>query len=239
MQINAYSFILAALVALASAASGPNAFNVPPQGYLLHAGQAQTFTWDNLQGSTVTLMLREGPDGNLNQGTVLASGLQNTGTYTWSVPANTVEGNAYTIEIIDEQDPTQTNFTPQFDILSNVLASSSQAPASTAAPSTSFAAPASTAPPTTSLPASTAVASTSSTSASMSMSSSVTASGMSTMASSMSTSGSASGSSTQASSASSTNPAPSTVALGAAGRSVVLSAGTGVLAVAVALVGMF
>ncbi|MCJ1295381.1 SMP-30 gluconolaconase LRE domain protein [Xylographa carneopallida] len=114
------TLFVSTLAALASCQSGPNAFDIPPAGdYLLNAGQPTTFTWTNLSGSTVTLTLRDGPNGNLNAGSVIVANLPNTGTYTYTPPTNIVAGNSYTIEITNDQDPAQTNYTPQFDIISN------------------------------------------------------------------------------------------------------------------------
>jgi hypothetical protein len=71
MRFN-FGLILSSLaLALAQDASGPNAFNVPTTGYLLHAGQPTTFTWGNIKGDTVTLSLRDGPNGDLNKGTTI------------------------------------------------------------------------------------------------------------------------------------------------------------------------
>ena len=66
------TLFVSTLAALASCQSGPNAFDIPPAGdYLLNAGQPTTFTWSNLSGSTVTLTLRDGPNGDLNAGSVI------------------------------------------------------------------------------------------------------------------------------------------------------------------------
>ncbi|MCJ1378413.1 SMP-30 gluconolaconase LRE domain protein [Xylographa soralifera] len=114
------TLFVSTLVALASCQSGPNAFDIPPAGdYLLNAGQPTTFTWSNLSGSTITLTLRDGPNGDLDAGTVIVANLPNTGTYTYTPPTSIVAGNTYTIEISNDQDPSQTNFTPQFDIISS------------------------------------------------------------------------------------------------------------------------
>ena len=218
------TILLSALAALVSAA-GPNSFQVPPEGYLLHAGQSQTFTWNNLQGSTVTLKLRQGASGNLDDGTVLASGLQNTGSYTWNVPGDIVQGNSYTIEIIDEQDTSVTNYTPTFNVLSNVLASSSPAGPSSVPATTSVAAPTSSAAP-----------ATSSSAAASSSSAASTASAASTMSTAASASGSSASVSSNPSSTGSAGPAVSTAA--AAGR-VAAGAGAGLLAVGAAFAAAF
>jgi len=108
-----------ALLAIVSsqATQHNNAFSVPVSGtYLLHAGQPTTFTWTALAGSTVTLKLRDGDRSDLSEGVVLTSNLPNKGSYTYNVPSNIVEGANYAIEIINNDDPTDVNYTPQFVI---------------------------------------------------------------------------------------------------------------------------
>ena len=70
-----FALVLSTFAALVAAQSNDksNAFDIPPAGFLLHAGQPQTFTWHNKAGNTVTLTLRNGPNGNLNKGTVIKS----------------------------------------------------------------------------------------------------------------------------------------------------------------------
>ncbi|MCJ1254455.1 hypothetical protein MMC24_002270 [Lignoscripta atroalba] len=117
------AFVAAALASLATAQSaGPNPFNIPTPGYLLQAGEPTEFTWEPTTDGTVTLQLRTGPNGDLNPGTIIVANIPNDGRYTYTPPSDTVEDNSYTIEIIDDSDPTQTNFTPQFIILSPVKA---------------------------------------------------------------------------------------------------------------------
>lgn len=134
-----------ALVTLVSAQVGPNAFNIPLGGYFLKAGEPTTFTWSNQQGSTVTLRLRDGANGALNEGTLLQGmyrwprrlisspiyltrhtdsldHLPNTGSYTYTPDPNVVEGATYTLEITNDQNPNQVNYTPQFVISSPVKA---------------------------------------------------------------------------------------------------------------------
>jgi len=132
------TLLASALVALVSAQAtkGNNAFAVPAGGYLLHAGQPTTFTWTKLSGSTVTIKLRKGDRSDLDSGVTLTSDLPNTGSYTFNVPASTPEDVDYALEIINNDDPTDINYTGQFDILSsvkNVPTVSSSGAASTAA----------------------------------------------------------------------------------------------------------
>jgi hypothetical protein len=71
MRFSVLLFSAFSAYAVAQSASGPNAFNVPPGGYQLTAGQPVTLTWSNIQGSTVTLQLRSGSPGALDAGTVI------------------------------------------------------------------------------------------------------------------------------------------------------------------------
>lgn len=62
---------LLALFASLASAQGPNAFNSQDlTGFA--AGKTTTLKWSNLQGGTVTIMLRQGPAGSLGQGTTIA-----------------------------------------------------------------------------------------------------------------------------------------------------------------------
>jgi hypothetical protein len=69
-----FSFVpVLALLASLAAAQGPNAFNIPSGGFTgFAAGKSSTLQWSNPQGSTVTLMLRQGSSTNLGSGTTIA-----------------------------------------------------------------------------------------------------------------------------------------------------------------------
>jgi len=109
---------------LAQTSTGANAFTLDP-GFSASAGSPVTLTWGPTTGGTVTLVLRSGASNNLDAGATIASGIQNTGSYTWQVPASVTRGSDYTIEIIDDQDPTKTNYSAYFVIEStNTVASS-------------------------------------------------------------------------------------------------------------------
>jgi len=137
-----------AAFAAAQTASNANAFNIPPSGnYLVHAGATTQLTWSNKQGSTVTLKLRKGSNGDLQDVSTIASHIPNTGSFSWSVPAGTAEGSTYAIEIINDDSPQQVNYTPQFPLLSNTKAGASSAASGSAASSGSpTSAPASSSP---------------------------------------------------------------------------------------------
>ena len=65
------TLLVSALAALVVAQESPNAFEIPPEGYSLNAGEPYTFNWGNREGETVTLTLRTGASGDLDEGTVI------------------------------------------------------------------------------------------------------------------------------------------------------------------------
>ncbi|KAK7542725.1 uncharacterized protein J3D65DRAFT_600443 [Phyllosticta citribraziliensis] len=66
-----------------------------------------------------------------------AANIPNDGSYTWSVPTDVVRGTDYTIQIVNDENTSQTNYYPYFTIQStNVVAVSSSAASSAAASST-------------------------------------------------------------------------------------------------------
>ncbi|KAK4507921.1 hypothetical protein PRZ48_001656 [Zasmidium cellare] len=203
------SFLVALVSApfLAFAQDKPNPFNNPSGGYQVTAGQPLTLSWKPTTEGTVSLSLRMGNSGDLSQGTTFASNIPNSGSYTWQVPADTVRGSSYTIEIQSDSNPDETNYTPPFILEStnNAAPSSSGSSASTAAStvtpsSTRSSASASSDSATTSSPAST-------TGSSSASSSSASATDSSSSGSSSTATSSGSSSSASESSASSTNNA--------------------------------
>ncbi|MCJ1448998.1 MAG: hypothetical protein MMC23_009517 [Stictis urceolatum] len=197
----ARAFVAAIFAAIAVAQGDkPNAFNVPTPYYSLTAGKSQTFTWHNIQGNTVTIKLRSGANGNLDQGQTIANSIHNDGSFTWSVPSNTVEGADYTLEIINDDDASEVNYTGQFVISSPVkaVASSSAAASSSASVASSSASASESASSASASASASASSSSASASASASASSSASAS-----ASSASVSASASASSASKSSSAS------------------------------------
>jgi len=58
--------------ALASLASAQNAFNIPEGGLSMTVGVPTTLSWAPTTQGTVSLLLRSGPDVNLNPGIVIA-----------------------------------------------------------------------------------------------------------------------------------------------------------------------
>ncbi|KAB2572564.1 GPI anchored cell wall protein [Lasiodiplodia theobromae] len=122
MKYTITSLAIAGFAALASAAE--NAFIVPTSGFAPVAGQDIQLQWDATAGKTVTLVLRSGASNDLKEGSPIAEKIDNTGSYTWSVPKDTVRGSDYTIEIINDDDPTETNYYPYFVLESTVTVAS-------------------------------------------------------------------------------------------------------------------
>ncbi|KAK3113312.1 hypothetical protein LTR53_009529 [Teratosphaeriaceae sp. CCFEE 6253] len=105
-------------------AQSPNPPNVPV-GFAVTAGQSIDLSWKPTTQGTVTLVLRSGASSDLNVGSVIVSSIDNSGSYTWTPDSTITRGSDYTIEIVDDSDPTQTNFYPYFVINSdNTVASS-------------------------------------------------------------------------------------------------------------------
>ncbi|KAG9827376.1 hypothetical protein KCU98_g19171, partial [Aureobasidium melanogenum] len=89
------------------------------------AGKTFDIKWNPTTGGTVSLILRSGANNNLTPGVYVAQGISNSGSYSWSVPDDITRGSDYALEIVDDQDTSKTNYTPQFVIDStNTVASS-------------------------------------------------------------------------------------------------------------------
>ncbi|KAJ5612638.1 cell wall protein [Penicillium lagena] len=160
----------ALFAALATAQSSDNSFNNPAGGYKFTAGQTTTLTWEADTPGTVSLLLQQaGGVTTAESGMAIASNIANSGTYSWSVPADLVAGQEYTIEIIDDANENDYNFLPIFTVAGATGAASTTAASSSSAP--------------TSTSASASTTSTSSSTASTSATTQTTMSTMSTMSS--------------------------------------------------------
>ncbi|KAF6236576.1 hypothetical protein HO173_005357 [Letharia columbiana] len=108
--------LIACLLAAVAAQSGPTS-NPPTTlpGFTVTAGTSSTFTWTPTTSGTVTLTLRNGPTSDLNKGIVLASGIANSGSYTFTVPAGTASG-AYTIEISSDSNASDANYSDDITV---------------------------------------------------------------------------------------------------------------------------
>ncbi|KAK4893137.1 hypothetical protein LTR27_008477 [Elasticomyces elasticus] len=123
------SFILLlAAPFLAYAQGSANPFNVPNGGYSVTAGSPTDLTWNPTTSGTVTLILRSGPSSNLIAGTVIASSIDNSGSYTWTPETSITRGSDYTVQIVSDDDSSQTNFTPYFVLDSDTVVAYSTNP---------------------------------------------------------------------------------------------------------------
>lgn len=193
---------LSALAAVA-VADKPNPFNIPNQGYTFTVGEPTTLSWSPNTEGTVTLKLLTGAVTNPKDGTTIASSIPNSGSYQWTPPSDIAAEPDYTIEIINDSDPSQYNFLPRFVIAG---ATGTQSVASATGTSTTSAA--TTASPTTL----TTKASTTSPTSAASTTSGTTSPASSTTSGASTTTGSASTSaaaSTTSGAAASTSAAPS------------------------------
>ncbi|RMZ84873.1 hypothetical protein DV738_g252, partial [Chaetothyriales sp. CBS 135597] len=115
-------FFTTALALFASAALAQlnNAINVPEGQSTLDvtAGQPVTITWSNPSDGTVTIKLQQSdsditPDSGIVLSTNTPASAQ---TFTFTVNPEQVNSYQYTIEIIDNNDPNNYNFSPNFGI---------------------------------------------------------------------------------------------------------------------------
>ncbi|KAI7189217.1 hypothetical protein D0869_06831 [Hortaea werneckii] len=136
----AITLLSAPLLALAQ-----NKFKIPEAGLSATGGQPVDLQWDPTTDGTVTLVLRSGSSNNLNEGTVIARSIDNDGSYTWTPDNSITRGSDYTVEIVSDDDPSVTNYTPYFvlDTDTTVAKSTSEVSlgATSAAPDLSTASP--------------------------------------------------------------------------------------------------
>ncbi|KAK3713515.1 hypothetical protein LTR37_008473 [Vermiconidia calcicola] len=110
-----YTSVLALLSApLLALAQQANPFNIPPEGIAAEGGEPLTLEWEPTTSGTVSLILRSGASNNLNEGTMIASSISNSGSFTWTPSNELTRGSDYAIQIIDDSDPAQSNYTPYF-----------------------------------------------------------------------------------------------------------------------------
>ncbi|KAE8141440.1 Ser-Thr-rich glycosyl-phosphatidyl-inositol-anchored membrane family-domain-containing protein [Aspergillus pseudotamarii] len=98
---------LSALASLAAAATGANPFNIPSEGYSFETGEPTTLTWEPTTSGTVTLKLQWGAVMTANSGTTIAKNIANSGSFTWTPPANLAAKPDYTIEIFNDDDTSE------------------------------------------------------------------------------------------------------------------------------------
>ncbi|KAI5302001.1 hypothetical protein KEM56_001145 [Ascosphaera pollenicola] len=93
-----------------------NAFNVPKGGFTFRPGEYTTLTWNPSTHGTVTLKLQDFSDKDTvtpGDGFTLAESIPNGGSYKVQIPRG-LESGTYAIEILDDQDSNNVNFTPKW-----------------------------------------------------------------------------------------------------------------------------
>ncbi|EER28615.1 hypothetical protein D8B26_001114 [Coccidioides posadasii str. Silveira] len=104
------------VLAAVAAAARENPFNNPSGGYRFAANMPTTLSWEPTTDGTVTLKLQKAGNITPSSGITIAANIPNSGSYVFVPSASLGPGSDYTIEIIDDNDPDNINFTPQFSI---------------------------------------------------------------------------------------------------------------------------
>ncbi|CAG8904062.1 unnamed protein product [Penicillium egyptiacum] len=208
------SFAVAAMAAVASANSKANPFSIPTEGYTFKVGEPTALTWQPTTGGTVSLILQWGAVMTGNSGTVIASSIENDGSYTWNVPAKLAAQPDYTIRIVSDEDINDYNYIGRFTVEGSTVSVTSSSASSTSA--------------STSTESSTSATSTTTSEKSTSTSSESTTSSATTMATASSTVASTSASATETSESSSTAEPTSTSASSSASQSAVPTTNAGI-----------
>ncbi|OGM40215.1 GPI anchored protein [Aspergillus bombycis] len=129
---------LSAMASLAAAATGgANPFNIPSEGYSFETGEPTTLSWKPTTSGTVSLKLQWGAVMTANTGTTIAKNIANSGSYTWTPPANLAAQPDYTIEIFNDDDTSEVNYLPRFTVAGATAAASTTASSTTTAETTS------------------------------------------------------------------------------------------------------
>ena len=116
-QVTASTASSTVTAATATPAAGrPNPFVIPPEGLGFKAGQAATVKWQPTTKGTVTIVLRSGNGADLEAGLPVAKNVANSGSFSWTPDESITAGTDYALEIIDDANPANTNYTPFFTI---------------------------------------------------------------------------------------------------------------------------
>ncbi|CAF9909356.1 MAG: hypothetical protein ALECFALPRED_005528 [Alectoria fallacina] len=115
MRFSPLSIVACLFTAVAAQTGSTSNPPTTPPDFTVTAGISSTFTWTPTTSGTVTLTLRSGPASDLDKGTVLASGIANSGSCTFTVPAGTASG-AYTIEISSDSDAKDANYSDNITV---------------------------------------------------------------------------------------------------------------------------
>ncbi|CUS12643.1 unnamed protein product [Tuber aestivum] len=133
-------FFTSSLLAIATLAgsvfAAGNPISKPDGSAPLVAGESVTITWTPTTPGPITLIFRQGPPTDLKDVSVIVSGADNSGSYTWTVPKGTASGDNYAIQIVDDKTKDD-NYTPPLPVKSEVAPSSSSSSSSATSSSTS------------------------------------------------------------------------------------------------------
>ncbi|KXG47568.1 Cell wall beta-glucan synthesis [Penicillium griseofulvum] len=121
------SLAVAAMAAVAVADSKANPFNIPTDGYTFKTGEPTALTWDPTTKGTVSLILQWGAVMTGNSGTVIASNIDNSGSYTWDVPSSLAAQPDYTIKIVSDDDSDDYNYIGRFTVEGSTVSVTSSA----------------------------------------------------------------------------------------------------------------
>ncbi|KAA8642228.1 hypothetical protein EYZ11_009011 [Aspergillus tanneri] len=127
---------LSVFATLAAAAEKANPFNIPPSGYSFTAGEATTLNWEPTTSGTVTLRLQWGAVLTPNSGVAIAQSIPNSGSFTWTPPANLAAQPDYTVEIVSDDDNGAVNYLPRFTVSGATGSETTKSDATTTAPKT-------------------------------------------------------------------------------------------------------
>lgn len=143
MYINPTTLLALLATPLLTLAQNANPFSIPSAGLSFTGGEASQLNWNPTTSGTISLILRSGSANNLNEGTIIActssrfplstpkrksliqipASIPNSGSYTWTPSNSLTSGTDYTIEIVSDSNPAQTNYTPYFTLTTTTTSS--------------------------------------------------------------------------------------------------------------------
>jgi len=115
-----------------------NAFIVPEEGLSATGGEPVTLKWEPSTEGTISLILRSGNSADLKEGTIIVEGAENSGSYTWTPSNDLTRGSDYTVQIVDDDDPENSNYTPYFYLDTTTTVAKVTSMVELAAPSSSI-----------------------------------------------------------------------------------------------------
>lgn len=204
---------LATVGLFAALTAAQNAFIAPVADDTFAAGSSTTLEWDATTNGTVSLRLQWGATTTSTDGVAIASDIDNSGSYVWTIPTDIPVEDDYFIYIADDDDSSIVNYSARFYITGATGSTTTSASATTAsATSTSTVVSSTSAASNTTTSAASTTSSASSSSSSAANSTTLVTSSTAVVASSTSAVATKSSSTSASASASSTTVADSGVA---------------------------